>query len=358
MAGLTERTVGVGPAGPGLEALLRSVRPTFGFARGARPVLDIGYFANVIPLGQDLGVAISTDGVGTKVLVAARAGRFDTVGVDCVAMNVNDVLCVGARPLALVDYIAVAVASPRLLGPLGEGLARGCAEAGISCPGGELAQVRELLDPAVGELAFDIVGTAIGVVSLEAIITGKHVADGDVLLGLASSGLHSNGFTLARRVLLEHAGLRLEERVAELGRVLADELLEPTRIYVRPVLSLLEAGVPVRALAHITGDGLFNLVRTERPVGFEVTDWPEPHRVFDLIQRLGKIEDGEMFRAFNMGIGFCLVVPSEEVDRATAVLEQSGTPARILGYAVTDPERTIRVHPRRLVGRNGSFLPA
>lgn len=357
MAGLTERTVGVGPVGPGLGALLRSVRATFDFAPGARPALDIGYFANVVPIGRDLGVAISTDGVGTKVLVAAAAGRFDTVGIDCVAMNVNDVLCVGARPLALVDYIAVAAASPDLLGPLGEGLARGCAEAGISCPGGELAQVRELLHPAGGELVFDIVGTAIGVVSLDAIVTGRDIEAGDVLLGLASSGLHSNGFTLARRVLLDRAGLRLGQRVPELGRVLADELLEPTRIYVRPVLALLEAGISVRALAHITGDGLFNLVRTEKAVGFEITDWPEPPRVFDLVQRLGEIEDGEMFRAFNMGIGFCVVVPAGAVDRAVAILGRAGAPARPLGHAVEDPERTIRFHPRRLVGLNGSFVP-
>jgi len=357
MGGLTEEAVGVGPVAAGLGALLRSVRATFAYAPGARPVLDIGYFANVVPVASNLGVAISSDGVGTKILVAQRAGKFDTIGIDCVAMNVNDILCVGARPLALVDYIAVAEASPEFLGPLGEGLARGCAEAGVSCPGGELAQVRELLHPASSGVAFDLVGTAIGTVALDRVVSGAHVQDGDVVLGLPSSGLHANGFTLARRVLLGRAALRLDQHVDTLGRVLADELLEPTRIYVRPVLAVLEAGVPVHALAHITGDGLFNLVRTTRAVGFEIDHWPEPPPVFRLIQELGGIADAEMFRAFNMGIGFCLVVSPQGAERALEVLAMAGCPALVLGRAVEDPGRTIRLRPRRLLGRDGRFTP-
>jgi len=355
MAELSEDAVGVRPVGSGLSALLRWVRPTFEYAPGARPALDIGYFANVVPVGPNLGVAISTDGVGTKILVAQQAGRFDTVGIDCVAMNVNDVVCVGARPLALVDYIAVEEASPALLGPLGEGLARGCAEAGVSCPGGELAQVRELLHPSADGRAFDLVGTAIGTVPLDAILTGDSVRNGDVLLGLPSAGMHSNGYTLARRALLGQAGLRLDQHVAELGRTLADELLEPTRIYVRPVLAVLDAGLPVRALAHITGDGLFNLVRTARPVGFDIETWPDPPAIFTLIQRLGRIGDEEMFRAFNMGIGFCLVVPAEAADRVCTALAGAGCPAHVLGRAVDDPERTVRFRPRSLLGRGGRF---
>jgi phosphoribosylformylglycinamidine cyclo-ligase len=145
MPSLTEDAVGVRSVGSGLAALLRWIRPTFDLAPGARPVLDIGYFANVVPVSDTLGIAISTDGVGTKLLVAEAAGKFDSVGIDCVAMNVNDVLCVGARPVALVDYIAVEEADPELLGPLGQGIALGCEQAGVSCPGGELAQVREMI---------------------------------------------------------------------------------------------------------------------------------------------------------------------------------------------------------------------
>src|SRR5438093_6828162 len=225
MPGLTERQAGVGSVGEGLEALLRWVRPTFGYAVGARPALDIGYFANVVPVAPNLGIAISTDGVGTKRLLAQAVGRFDTVGIDCVAMNVNDVLCVGARPVALVDYIALEDATPELLDALGHGLAQGCALAGVSCPGGELAQVREMLRGARPGAGVDLVGTAIGVVSLDRVLAGQSVQAGDVLLGLESTGLHSNGYTLARRVLLERAALALDAHVPELGCTLAEELL-------------------------------------------------------------------------------------------------------------------------------------
>src|SRR5438445_8567855 len=179
MPGLTEREAGVGTVGPGLDALLRWVRPTFGYAGDARPVLDIGYFANVIPVAPNLGIAISTDGVGTKLLVAQAAGRFDTVGIDCVAMNVNDVLCVGARPVALVDYIAVEDPTPALLDAVGRGIARGCDLGGVSCPGGELAQVREMLRGAHPGSAIDLVATAIGLVPLDRVLAGQDVADGD-----------------------------------------------------------------------------------------------------------------------------------------------------------------------------------
>ena len=357
MAGpLSEDAVGVRSVGSGLGALLQFIRPTFAFAgERHRPVLDIGYFANVVPVGDNLGIAISTDGVGTKLLVAQAAGRYHTVGIDCVAMNVNDVLCVGARPIALVDYLAVEEANAELLGPLGEGIARGCELAGVSCPGGELAQVREMIRGEPGGRGFDLVATAIGTVALDRVLDGSAVCAGDVLLGVESSGLHSNGFTLARRALLDRGGLALDAHVGELGCTLADELLRPTRIYVRPVLSVLDAGVPVHALAHITGDGLFNLVRTERAVGFDVDTWPAPPPIFSLVQRLGDIPQEEMFRAFNMGVGFCLVVAREGADRARDLLAAQGLGVHVLGRATDDPERTVRLRPFGLVGRAGRF---
>jgi phosphoribosylformylglycinamidine cyclo-ligase len=357
MSGLTERTAGVAPVGEGLDALLRWVRPTFGHARDARPVLDVGYFANVVPVAPNLGVAISTDGVGTKLLVAQALGRYDTVGIDCVAMNVNDVLCLGARPVALVDYIALEEATPAVLDALGRGLAHGCEVAGVSCPGGELAQVREMLRGARPGSALDLVGTAIGVVALDRVLTGAHVEAGDVLLGLESAGLHSNGFTLARRTL-ERAGVALDAHVAELGGTIGEELLRPTRIYVKPVLDVLDAGLDVRALAHITGDGLFNLVRTTRAVGFDIERWPEPPPVFAFLQRLGAIADAEMYRAFNMGIGFALVVAPAAVGAARARLERAGLRVHDLGRATVDAQRTIAFRPRRLVGRAGRFTAA
>jgi phosphoribosylformylglycinamidine cyclo-ligase len=336
--------------------MLRWVRLTFAYP-AERPVLDVGYFANVVPVAPNLGIAISTDGVGTKLLVAQAVGRFDTVGIDCVAMNVNDVLCVGARPVALVDYIAVEEATPAVLDALGRGLARGCELAGVSCPGGELAQVREMLRGARPGAAVDLVGTAIGTVALDQIIDGGAVEPGDVLLGLASSGLHSNGYTLARRILLERAGLALDAHVPELGGVLADELLRPTEIYVRPVLALLDAGVRITALAHLTGDGLFNLPRTRRAVGFDIEQWPEPAPIFRLLQRLGDVPTAEMFRAFNMGIGFIVVVAPESAGAAEAALGSAGVRCQRLGRVTADDERTIHLRPYALVGRRGQFAP-
>jgi phosphoribosylformylglycinamidine cyclo-ligase len=358
MPQLTERSVGVADAQTGLAALLRWVRPTFENAPDVRPILDIGYFANVVPVAPNLGIAISTDGVGTKLLVAQQVGRFDTVGIDCVAMNVNDVLCVGARPVALVDYIALEESTPDMLDALGRGLARGCELAGVSCPGGELAQVREMLRGARPGSAVDLVATAIGTVALDRVLDGRHVRAGDVLLGLESAGLHSNGYTLARRVLLGDGRLALDAHMPELGTTLADELLKPTRIYVKPVLQVLDAGVPVRALAHVTGDGLFNLVRTTKPVGFDIERWPEPPAIFTLLQRTGRIADEEMYRAFNMGIGFTLVVAPEGADDARQLLERAGLTVHVLGRATDDPERTIRFGPRKLVGRRGRFVRA
>jgi phosphoribosylformylglycinamidine cyclo-ligase len=344
--------------GEGLQALLRWVRPTFQHVGDARPVLDIGYFANVVPVASNLGIAISTDGVGTKLLVAQAAGRLDTVGVDCVAMNVNDVLCVGARPVALVDYVALEEPGSALLDALGKGLAEGCELAGVSCPGGELATVPDMLRGPRPGGAFDLVATAIGTVALDRVLAGQDIRTGDILLGLESSGLHANGYTLARRVLLERAGLALDAYVPELGCALVDELLRPTRIYVKPVLELLDGGVPIRALAHITGDGLFNLVRTVKPVGFDIEHWPEPPAIFPLIQRLGAIPDEEMYRTFNMGIGFALVVAAEAADAVGARLEALGVHAHVLGRSTDDMERTIRVRPRGLVGRRGRFSRA
>jgi phosphoribosylformylglycinamidine cyclo-ligase len=358
VSGLNERTAGVAPAGPALGALLAWVRTTFDHAPGARPALDVGYFANVVPVAPNLGIAISTDGVGTKLLVAQSAGRFDTVGIDCVAMNVNDILCVGARPVALVDYVAVEVLDGEVLDAFGRGLAQGCELAGVSCPGGELAQVREMVRGSRPGSAIDVVGTAIGTVALDRVLSGHEARAGDVLLGLESSGLHSNGYTLARLTLLEHGGLRLDERVNELGCTLADELLKPTRIYVRPVLAALETGLPVKALAHITGDGLFNLVRTTAAVGFDIEHWPEPPPIFTMLQRIGRIPDEEMFRVFNMGIGFTLLVAPEGVDAVRAELERAALRVHVLGTATADRERTIHFRPRRLVGRDGRFARA
>jgi phosphoribosylformylglycinamidine cyclo-ligase len=341
--------------GNGLPALLQWVTRTLDLHPGAKPALPIGYFANVVPVGSGQGIAISTDGVGTKILVAQAVGRYDTVGIDCVAMNANDILCVGATPISMVDYVAVEAQRPDLLEALARGLYRGCELARVNVPGGELAEVSEMLQGARPGYAFDMVGTCIGTVAMDRVLCGDRIDDGDVLLGLESHGLHSNGYTLARHVLLGQVGLSYDTHVPELGTTLGDELLRPTRIYVPEVLDLLASDVEVRALAHLTGGGLWNLVRTRAAVGFRIEHWPEPPPIFGLLQQRGGVTDEEAFSVFNMGIGFCAVVPASEADRAVRVLSAAGSKVHVLGHATSDPTRAIDVVARGISGRDQQF---
>jgi phosphoribosylformylglycinamidine cyclo-ligase len=347
--------------GQGLGALAERVRSTFGLAGatgepgGVR--LDLGYFANVVEIAPNLGLAISTDGVGTKLLVAEMVEKYDTVGIDCMAMNVNDILCVGARPIALVDYIAVEKIDPQIMAAIADGLVEGARQAGVSIPGGELAQVAEMVRGVRPGAGFDIVGTAVGLVPLDRMIVGAGLADGDVVIGLASTGIHSNGLTLARKALFDLAGYEPGQHVDELGRSAGEELLEPTRIYVRPVLALLEAVETVKALAHITGDGLLNMLRVESDVGFEITDLPEAPPIFGIIQSAGDVETAEMFRVFNMGVGFAVVVAESDAERALDVMRSAGAPdARVIGRVDAGSPGKITIPAAGLSGtKKGGF---
>jgi phosphoribosylformylglycinamidine cyclo-ligase len=333
-----------------LSRLLLEVSPTIAF--GARSEIGIGHFAAVVRVGP-LHLALTTDGVGTKLLIAQLAGRYDTVGIDCVAMNVNDLLCVGATPLAMLDYIAVEEPDPEVFAAIGRGLAEGAKQAGVSIVGGETALIPDMLKGAVAGRALDLVGMAVGVVPDGGLVDGSKIVPGDALLGIASNGVHSNGLSLARRALLHR--LRLDAFVAELGTALGDELLRPTRIYVPQVRALADAGIRPRAMAHITGDGLLNLRRVEAPVGFRI-DWlPEPPPIFGLIERFGEVPRGEMRTVFNMGVGFTVVVAEPEAERALGVLRATGVEAWRLGRAVDDAERRVRVPSEGLVGRSKHF---
>ena len=303
-----------------VDALVGVLR-TIDLGRPSRSVVAPGHYASVLQVAPNLGVAMSTDGVGTKVVVAQQAGRFDTIGIDCVAMNVNDVICVGAEPLALLDYLGVERAEADMLRDVAVGLKAGAEAAGVEIPGGELAQLPELVRGHPSPHGFDLNGACFGVLALDAVVTGSDCRPGDAVIGVPSSGVHSNGLTLARRALLEDAGLGLEDRPVALGGPsVADALLEPTAIYVRAVVELLRSHLPVHGLAHITGDGLLNLLRLEADVGF-VIDSPLPSPpVFGLIQGAGDISDAEMHEVFNMGCGFACVVPDDAAEEATALL--------------------------------------
>ncbi len=349
--GVVETTVG----GRSLSELGDWIQRTFAFSE-ARPLLPLGYFANVLQISPTLGIAISTDGVGTKILVAQEVGRYDTVGIDCVAMNANDILCVGARPVSMVDYVAVQRAESHFLGQIAKGLHEGARQARINIPGGEIAQVKEMIQGTREGYHFDLVGTCIGTVHPQHLLVGEQVRPGDVVVGIASSGIHSNGFTLARRVLFEHGGLALGARVAELGRTLGEELLEPTAIYVPEVVEMIDAGLALRALIHITSDGLLNLLRVkDTTCGFVIEAPLEPPAIFGLIQKTGSVEMAEMFRVFNMGIGFCVVVGREDADAVLEAARRHGRRASVIGYAVRDAERRVWIPGAGLVGSGVSF---
>ncbi len=303
--------------------------------RPSRQVPLPGHYASVIALDKRTGIALSTDGVGTKLMVAEELRRFDTVGIDCVAMNVNDVICVGAEPLAMLDYIAIDRADPAVCEEVGVGLARGAELAGVEIPGGELAQLGEMVS------GVDVSGACFGTVALDAIVDGSSVQPGDVVIGLPSSGLHSNGYTLARSAL---AGISLaDDPEGRLGRPLGDELLEPTEIYVKPVIELLRSEVDVRGLAHITSGGLGNLLRLVAEVGYEIDDPLPVPPVFGLIQERSGTPDDEMHDVFNMGCGFCCIAAAADEGVALDLLRPHYPGAKRIGTAAEGP-REIRRH--------------
>ena len=307
------------------DAAVAALVKALGSIELGRPsrVVDLpGHYASVIKLDDRIGIALSTDGVGTKLALAEQLGRYDSVGIDCVAMNVNDVICVGAEPLAMLDYIAAERADPETCRQIGVGLARGAELAGIEIPGGELAQLGEMVR------GFDLAGACFGVVALDALVDGAAVEAGDPVIGLPSSGVHSNGYTLVRQAL---DGIPLDDD--RLGAPLADVLLAPTEIYVRPVLELLRSAVDVRGLAHSTAGGLGNLRRLRAEVAYEIDDpLPDPP-IFGLIQEQGQVSDEEMQDVFNMGCGFCAVVAAADEDAALDHLRRHYPGAKRIGRA-------------------------
>jgi phosphoribosylformylglycinamidine cyclo-ligase len=275
------------------------------------------HYAGLIDIGHGCALALHTDGVGTKTLVAEACHKYDTIGIDCVAMNVNDVICLGAEPLALVNYLALEKARPELVKQVMRGLQRGAQEAGAAIVSGETAIMPDVVK------GFDLAAMVIGLVRKDRLITGEKMKPGDVLFGLHSSGVHSNGLTLARKVLL----------TKRVDRVVLQELLRPTRIYVKPILKLLRSRVEIHGLAHITGGAYSKLKRIslQARVGFVLDNLPEPHSIFRQIQSTGHISDREMYRTFNMGIGFVVVCPMRAAKRVKALLPE----ARKVGYVTS-----------------------
>ena len=344
-----------------LRRLVHHVRRTWRAQGWGRVVLDIGYFANVIDLGG-LGLAITADGVGTKVLIAQMMNRYDTVGIDCVAMNVNDLLCVGATPISMVDYLAVDEPDPEKVEALAQGLAEGAEQANISIAGGEMAQLRDIIigvkaghQGTSKPLAFDLAGMAVGTVLLDNIIIGQDIQSGDAVIGIESSGIHSNGLSLARHVFFEKRACSIEHTLPGLSHSLGEELLKPTYIYVKEVLDILQQRISVKALIHITSDGFLNLTRVKSKSSYVIDQLPPRPAIFSLIQELGQIEPDEMFSVYNMGIGFCIVVPEREIEQAISIIKSHQKNAHRIGYAIADGQAQVEIRPEKLIGKGKKF---
>ncbi len=284
-----------------------------------------------------------TDGVGTKLKVAGLVGRHDTVGIDLVAMCVNDALCCGAEPLVFLDYVALPKDDPDRLEQIVRGISDACLEADCALLGGETAILPDLYRPG----DYDLAGFCIGVVERRKLIDGKAMAHGDVVLGLASSGLHSNGFSLARKIVFEHAGLSASDVVEELGQTVGEALLTPTRIYVRAIRRILRhyrVKQVVHAIAHITGGGLCENLERVVPEGRRVLldrgSWPVPP-IFSWLQATGEVDTAEMERVFNMGIGMVLVVSPFYADSVRSQLEGQGIPNWVIGQVADGPRGVV-----------------
>jgi phosphoribosylformylglycinamidine cyclo-ligase len=320
-------------AGVDLGAAGKTVELIGPLARSAtRPevVEGVGGFAGLFRISEGRLLACAADGVGTKTEIARLAGRLETVGIDLVAMCADDVACTGAGPLLFLDYIAAGKVVPEEIAALVEGVAEGCRRAGCALLGGETAEHPGVMDPG----RFDLAGFCVGVVDEDAVLGPHRVQEGDVLVGLASTGLHSNGYSLVRRILIESGSFTLDDSPPELeGRTLADELLEPTAVYAPTIVEMARRGV-ISAAAHVTGGGIpENLARVlPEGVGAELDpgSWVRPP-VFDLIQRVGGLSDQAMREPFNLGLGMILVVPSGSVQETIGIAGRAGHAPHVVG---------------------------
>ncbi len=292
-----------------------------------------GLFAPDLSGMKEPVLVSGTDGVGTKIRLAQLLDKHDTIGIDCVAMCVNDIICCGAKPLFFLDYIAIGKNEPEKVASIVSGVAEGCVQSGCALIGGETAEHPGLMKPE----DYDLAGFAVGVVDREKIIDGSKVSEGDVLIGLTSSGVHSNGFSLVRKVFdIEHADLTAPMDELE-GKSLGEALLAPTKLYVKAVLALIDGGIDLHGASHITGGGFYENIPRCLPKGMTAkidksSLWIDP--IFGMIQRLGNIPEHDMFNTFNMGTGMVLVVAKGDVDKAVAALNSEGQGAKVIGEIV------------------------
>jgi phosphoribosylformylglycinamidine cyclo-ligase len=296
-----------------------------------------GHYSGLYKLGGGRVLSMSTDSVGTKAIVAHRMKKYDTIGIDLLGMLANDIISVGSTPVAMVDYIGTEKPDPEVLAEMGKGIYEGCRQARVAVIGGETATVPGLIS------GFDLAGAIVGICGEEELVLGSDIADGDALIGIESKGMHSNGFTLARKVLFGWNDYSLNDPLpTEPSMSIGDALMLPTVIYVETVLGILDEVRP-HGLAHITGGGLTKLRRLKRGMGYSVDSTFPLHPVFDAVRRLGKVAWPEMYRTYNMGVGFVVVVDPQDRDRVLAICEKHEMAAKAVGAAFADPEQRVIV---------------
>ncbi len=325
------------------KTLARKLSATFKARKGrfGEPVFPIGHYAGLIDVGNGRVLSLHIDNVGTKIIIAQLMKKYDTVGIDCVAMCANDLICTGSEPIAFLDYLAVSRPNPSAIGKIADGIVEGAKQAGMAVVGGETAVVPDLLSTGPGG-GMDLVGMAAGICSRNEMVLGDRIENGDALIGVESSGIHSNGLTLARRVLLKRHSLR--ERIPEVGRSIGEELLEPTRIYVKPVLEALRR-TKIHGLAHITGGSFSKIDRivSQANLGAEIEHLPSPPEIFKVIQREGHVSDFEMYKTFNMGIGLVVICPETQVSQVIRIFKRYGQGAMRIGRVQKKPGIRVKI---------------
>jgi phosphoribosylformylglycinamidine cyclo-ligase len=329
-----------------ISEIWKLISTTFQFRKSkiGRPINIKGHYAGLIDIGAgERLLAVHSDNVGTKVLVAQLLDKYDTVGIDLVAMNVNDLVCIGAEPIALLDYLAVEKYDPALIREIVKGVVEGARKANIAVVGGETASVPDIIHGARIDKGFDLAGTSIGIVDRSSVITGERMAPGDIVVGLASEGIHSNGLTLARRVLLGASKFTVHDVLPGTDSKIGEELLTPTKIYSPEVYEMIKE-TEVHGLAHITGGAFTKLRRIGQyaHVGFKLDKMPKPQHIFEAISKLGRVSEEEMYRTFNMGIGFCVITPKKQVEDVSAIAEKHETKAITIGEVTREQITAIK----------------
>jgi len=305
----------------------RIIASTHNLQKNVKVKHGFGHYAGIVTVSDKVTLAMHTDGVGTKVLIANLMKKYDTIGIDCIAMNVNDIICVGATPISFVDYIAANKNDKKIFSQITKGLVKGAKLAQVPIVGGETAIMPDLF--AGKDFTFDLSGMVVGMLPKRKLVLGNSITRGDVIIGIKSSGLHSNGYSLARKVLFSKYSIK--DKIRRVGR-LGNVLLTPTQIYVKPVLEVIKK-CKVHGLAHITGGAFTKLLRLKK-IGYDLFNMPKAPPIMQLIEDKGVKED-EMYKTFNMGIGFCIVVPKDQVDAIESIIKKHRMKSQQIGNIVT-----------------------